>query len=78
MRLSPQKLYEATGRVRQSAQARWFKEYLGVDVPCDRLGPIITEAAYEDLVKKRLGVLQSPGGTTAREHPKVRLLAKSA
>jgi len=78
MRLSPQKLYEVTGRIRQSAQARWFKEYLGVDVPCDRLGPIITKAAYEDLVKKRLGVLQSPGGATAREHPKVRLLAKSA
>lgn len=78
MRLSPQKLYEATGRVRQSAQVKWFKDFLNVDVPCDRLGPIITEAAYEDLVKKRLGVLQSPGGTTAREHPKVRLLAKSA
>ncbi|MFN4328338.1 MAG: DUF4224 domain-containing protein [Limnobacter sp.] len=78
MRLSPQKLYEATGRIRQSAQARWFKEYLGVDVPRDRLGPIITEAAYEDLVKKRLGVLQLPANPAAREHPKVRLLAKSS
>lgn len=78
MRLSPEMLYKATGRTRQSAQARWFKEYLGVDVPCDRLGPIITEAAYEDLVKKRLGVLALPAGTPAREHPKVRLLNKAS
>jgi len=78
MRLSPQKLHEVTGRFRRSAQVKWFKEFLNVDVPCDRLGPIITEAAYEDLVKKRLGVLQLPAGTAAREHPKVRLLAKAS
>jgi hypothetical protein len=77
MRLSPEKLYEATGRIRQSAQARWFKEFLGVDVPCDRLGPIITEAAYEDLVKKRLGVLPQVANTPERDQPKVRLLAKA-
>lgn len=77
MRLSPEKLYEATGRIRQSAQARWFKEFLGVDVPCDRLGPIITEAAYEDLVKKRLGVLPQSMNQPERDQPKVRLLAKA-
>lgn len=68
MRLSPQQLIDITGRVRRKGQAQWFKDYLGTSVPCDERGPIITQAAYEDLVKKQLGVLiGTPESTTSRE-----------
>jgi hypothetical protein len=57
MRLSPQQLTDITGRKQRKGQTKWFKDYLGTTVPCDERGPIITLSAYEDLVKKQLGVL---------------------
>lgn len=75
MRLDQDQLYKITNRKRKSGQVRWFKDFLKIDVPCDRLGPIVTEAAYQDLVKKRLGVLpEAPIQNSHREQPKVRLL----
>lgn len=78
MRLSSRKLFEITGFQRKSAQAKWFKDYLGIDVPCDRIGPILTNDAYEALVKKRLGVLgesMTPGFQD--KTPRVKLLARA-
>ncbi|MBS0368446.1 MAG: DUF4224 domain-containing protein [Proteobacteria bacterium] len=69
MRLSPQQLIDITGRVRRKGQAQWFKDYLGTAVPCDERGPIITQAAYEDLVKKQLGVLVGAPETPASRKP---------
>jgi hypothetical protein len=79
MRLNKAQLFSITNRERRSSQVKWFKDFLNIDVPSDRLGPIITAAAYEDLVKKRLGVLpmaNAPSAGNVREHPKVRLLQK--
>lgn len=75
MRLTKDQLFTITNRRRISGQVKWFKDFLKIDVPCDRLGPIVTEAAYQDLVKKRLGVLpEAPIQNSHREQPKVRLL----
>lgn len=75
MRLTKEQLFEITNRRRISGQVRWFKDFLKIDVPCDRLGPIVTEAAYQDLVKKRLGVLpEVQTQYSNREQPKVRLI----
>lgn len=81
MRLTKDQLYSITNRRRLSSQVKWFKDFLNIEVPSDRMGPIMTEAAYEDLVKKRLGVLpmgNTPGAGNVREHPKVRMLQKNS
>lgn len=75
MRLTKEQLFSITNRRRISGQVKWFKDFLKIDVPCDRLGPIVTEAAYQDLVKKRLGVLpETPTQNGHREQPRVRLI----
>ena len=56
MRLSRDDLFKITHRVRPRNQAAWFLEYLGINVPCDRDGPILTPSTYEALLAKRLGV----------------------
>lgn len=56
MRLSPDKLRELTGRTQAAAQVRWFRERLGVTVPRDEAGPIITRAALERVMQERLGL----------------------
>lgn len=56
MRVTPDRLREITGRHQPSAQARWFKRHFGVDVDYDRQGPIITAAAFEALVMRKLGL----------------------
>jgi len=58
LRLDHPTLVSITGRRRKSLQARWFKDYLGADVPCDERGPIITQQAYNALLEKRLGLRQ--------------------
>lgn len=73
MRLSPETLHDITGRKQRTAQARWFREFMSVDVPCDERGPILTEAAYQQLLLKRLGILHEPGAQAARPRPAVRL-----
>jgi hypothetical protein len=64
MRLDRLTLENITGRKRRSAQSAWFREHLGVEVPADHRGPILTEAAYEALLAKRLGLSSSAGDST--------------
>lgn len=73
MRLSRETLREITGRVLPKGQAKWFQDYLGATVPCDRQGPILTVAAYEALVAKANGL--RPATETAQDtnRPKVKL-----
>lgn len=73
MRLSPEILHAITGRKQRTAQARWFREFMSVDVPCDDRGPILTEAVYQQLLLKRLGILDEPGAKDVRQRPAVRL-----
>ena len=69
------RLKDITGKSRKSAQVRWFKDYLGVEVPHDRRGPILTEEAYQKLLEKRLGLLfEDPG----QNRPSVKLMRKKA
>jgi hypothetical protein len=56
MRLSYESIVEITHLTRKSAQVAWFRQHLGVDVPHDRFGPILTDTAYEKLLEKRLGL----------------------
>lgn len=60
MRLKQNKLKEITGLSQSSAQARWFKDHFGINVPCDRLGPIITTTTFELLVAKGCGIDVTP------------------
>lgn len=59
MRLTAERLAEITHLTRKSSQVAWFRQYLGVDVPCDRFGPILTDTTYEKLLEKKLGLVQS-------------------
>lgn len=73
MRIDQAHMIEITGRKRASSQAAWFRDYLGVTVPCDRLGPIVTVAAYEALVARACGLpVQAALGPTG-SRPSVRL-----
>lgn len=56
MRLNAEKLFEITGLKKPSAQAKWFRDKYGVTIPCDRLGPIITQQAFEKLVERSCGL----------------------
>jgi len=56
MRLDNAALREIAKRCRPKHQAAWFKEYLGIDIPCDRAGPILTQQTYDALLAKRPGV----------------------
>jgi len=47
-----------------------LRQYLGVDVPYDRFGPILTEQAYEKLLEKRLG-LGASLSTSEKPRPSV-------
>ncbi|MDQ8022218.1 MAG: DUF4224 domain-containing protein [Moraxellaceae bacterium] len=58
--MSKEKLQEITGLQYGKAQARWFREYLGAEVPCDRQGPILTEQTYESLVARANGLANAP------------------
>jgi hypothetical protein len=73
MRLSPETIHAITGRKQRTAQARWFKEFMAADVPCDERGPILTEAAYQQLLLKRLGLVTDAGAQAAGQRPAVRL-----
>ncbi len=72
MRLTTERLTEITHLTRKSAQVAWFRQYLGVDVPCDRFGPILTDTAYEKLLEKKLGLVQN--SATAQTKQKVYLV----
>ena len=72
MRLSAERLTEITRLKRKSAQVAWFRQYLGVEVPCDRFGPILTDTAYEKMLEKRLGLVQN--STTVKTKQKIHLV----
>lgn len=74
MRLPPEKIQEITGFKRKSAQVAWFRLHMGVDVPCDRAGPIMSDTAYELLLEKRLGVLASLPRQSGKPVPALRLI----
>ena len=78
MRLTQEIIHTITGKRTRSAQARWFKTYLGVDVPCDLTGPVMTEATYEALLKKRCGVLPSSEAPATTMRPQLHLVMKAA
>ena len=68
MRLNRNDLFKITHLHRPKGQAAWFLEYLGVKVPCDSVGPILTPSTYEAILAKKLGVFPSGGcETVARE-----------
>ena len=59
MRLTQIQLYEITGLKRRSAQVTWFKNNFGVEPPFDKQGPVISEKAFEMLLERKLGLVQS-------------------
>lgn len=69
MRLSREELTAITGRTKKSAQSGWFKRHFGVSLPVNHQGPIITEQAYQELIRAKCGLLQ-PG---AAVRPQVKL-----
>lgn len=75
MRLDQETLVKITGRKMYSAQVAWFRDYLGVEVPHDQRGPIITATAYEALVARACGLrAEVPVGTpAATDRPKLHL-----
>lgn len=56
MRLAPERLREITHKETPKTQASWFLKHMGVAVPYDNFGPILTDASYEKLLEKRLGL----------------------
>lgn len=72
MRLTSLQLFEITGYERRKAQAKWFLQFLAVDIPSDRLGVILTDSAWQKLLDKRLGlgILESPN--LEKPRPKIR------
>lgn len=72
LRWSPETIKKVTGKRQRAAQRRWFKNHYGIDVPSDAGGPIMTDAAYEALVKKSCGILQTLGQEVPR--PSLRIV----
>jgi hypothetical protein len=56
MRLSRDELFKITDFKTPRKQTQWFLDHLGVAVPHDRKGPILTPATCEALLAKRLGL----------------------
>jgi hypothetical protein len=67
MRLSRDDLQKITHRKRPRQQAAWFLQYLGIAVPCDSEGPILTPATYEAVLAKCLGVSAQINPVTPHE-----------
>lgn len=55
-RLSPDQLQSITGKLRPSAQQKWFQRHYAVTIPADPLGPVITELAFEAMIAARCGI----------------------
>ncbi|MBX9725073.1 MAG: DUF4224 domain-containing protein [Candidatus Obscuribacterales bacterium] len=78
MRLTPDMLYQITRLKRKGAQVKWFKLHLGADVPRDHAGAILTDAAYQKLVEKRLGLAPELPNSLQKTRPSIRLVDKKA
>jgi hypothetical protein len=76
MRLSRDDLHQITHRKRPRHQAAWFLEYLGVVIPCDGEGPILTQSILEALLAKKLGVLPNFAEASPQRRPEVILPTK--
>lgn len=70
-RISKKDLIELTGKSRLSTQKKWFKVNFCIDVPTDNQGPIITDQAFEALIKSKLKLSNTPEDT---HRPKLRLI----
>lgn len=66
LRINQGDLIELTGKQQKSAQIKWFKQHLFVDLTCDSQGPIINKAIYDELLKKRYGLLSIVPAETKR------------
>lgn len=66
MRLTREELEQITGLCQAAAQVRWFKDHMGVSVPSDARGPILTQAAFESMLARRLGPQQERHRRTVR------------
>lgn len=73
MRLTSERLREITGLKFKKSQTAWFLLHLGVEVPCDRIGPIVSEEAFEKLLEKRLGLTPSHSNNEIR--PSVKFIS---
>ncbi len=75
VRIDRKKIEDLTRRKRITGQVAWFQEQFGICVPHDRYGIVMTEAALNKLLEKRLGILPSPENSAAQQ-PSVRLVKK--
>lgn len=73
MRLTTKKMHEITGKKFIKSQVAWFSNNFGVEVPYDKLGPIMSEIAFEKLLEKRLGL--TPSNTKNEIRPSVKLIS---
>lgn len=71
LRISKEELIELTGKQQVSAQVKWFKQHLNINISCDAKGPIINHAIYSELLKKQYGLL--PALTAGISRPQVML-----
>jgi len=78
MRINQDMLYQITRLKRKGAQIKWFKLHLGVDVPHDHAGAILTDSAYQKLVEKRLGLAPELSNSNQKPNPTIRLMEKKA
>ena len=69
MRLSFEALHNETKKMRPKAQARWFLLHFGVEVAYDKHGPILTEASFEKLIERKLGLGLSSEEDKPRPQP---------
>lgn len=72
MRLTSLQLIEITGYERRKAQAKWFLQYLAVELPADKQGVILTDSAWHKLLDKRLGLGASLPQDPNIPRPKIR------
>ncbi len=66
MRVSQEGLKALTGKSQGAAQARWFKRNLGVDLPADERGPIVTDAGLELMLARASGLGDKPARPAVR------------
>jgi hypothetical protein len=71
--LNAEELQAITGKKRYSTQVAWFKENFGVDPVRRADGSIVlTKAAFELLLAKRMGVAPRSDTTALDERPAIR------
>lgn len=73
MRLNPSQITEITGRKQPKRQTAWFLDYLGINVPADKRGPILTESLIETLLARAIGLTGSSDISTNKPKPQIRM-----